>query len=205
MAFTCDIEVPCPMASTMPEEEEPVIRPDSPVGDERCEAMSTPTCGSDDIASTAISTEEVSEEAAPSTIPQRLSSSCRKRKATTSPSPDFIELAKKVLTQQNKPAISGFAHYVDDRICTLDETQRMHAVRVVLEVLNKVAAGKLTDTSAVFERNPGSQYSCTHIKEPLDSTPRRGIEPPQNLNLGPHTVSHVTSGFPIFYSAQATS
>ncbi|XP_073411733.1 uncharacterized protein [Dendrobates tinctorius] len=178
MAFTRDQEIPRPMALMMPEEEEPEIRPDSPVGDEHCEALSTPTCGSDDIASTAISTEEASEEAAPSSIPRRLTS-CRKRKTPISPSSEFIELAKKVLTQQNKPAVSGFAHYVDDKLCTLDEAQRMHAERVMLEALSKAATGKLTDTSSVFERNPGSQYSWTPIQEPLDSTPRRGIEPPQ--------------------------
>ncbi|XP_073445415.1 uncharacterized protein [Dendrobates tinctorius] len=158
MAFTRDQEVPRPMASTMSlTEEEPEIRPDSPVCDEHCQALSTPTCGSD-------------EEAAPSTIPRRLL--CHKRKATTSPSSDLLYLAKKFLTQQSKPAISGFARFVDDKLRTLDETQRMHAERVILEALNKAALGKLTDTSAVIKRNQCSQYSWTHMQEPLDSTPR---------------------------------
>ncbi|XP_073437086.1 uncharacterized protein [Dendrobates tinctorius] len=194
MAFTRDQEVPRPISSSMsqPEEEETVIRPDSPVGDDRSEALSPTTCGSEDIPRTPISTEdrtpisteEASEQAGPSTVPRRLSS-CRKRKATTSPLPDFMDLAKKILTHQDKPPIGGFAHLVDDRLRTLDQTQRLHAERIIFETLNKAAAGKLTDTSAVLEVNPVSQYSWPPMQEPHTSTPRRGIEPTQNMNLGP--------------------
>ncbi|XP_073421060.1 uncharacterized protein [Dendrobates tinctorius] len=182
MSFTRDQEVPRRMSSMLAEE--PEIQSESPVGDVPDEALST-TAASQDIDCTTIVAEEDNIEPAPSALPRRLQSSARKRKAPTSDTPEFIQIAKKVLSmQQAQPVITGIAHYVNEKITTLEESQRVHAERIILDALSKAAMGKLSDTTALVDRQPTPFYS-SHNQEPLESAMRRGIDSTPNQNLGP--------------------
>ncbi|XP_073432226.1 uncharacterized protein [Dendrobates tinctorius] len=182
MSFTRDQEVPRRMVAMLAEENE--IQSESPVGDVPDDALST-TSASKDIDCTPIVMEEDNNEPTPSALPRRLHSSAHKRKALTSDTLEFIQIAKKVLTmQQAQPVITGIAHYVNEKITALEETQRVHAERIILDTLSKAATGKLSDTSAFVDRQPTPLYSLAHTQEPLESAMRRGIDSEPNQNLG---------------------
>ncbi|XP_073441567.1 uncharacterized protein [Dendrobates tinctorius] len=182
LAFTRDQEVPRKMTSMLAPD--PVIQLDSPVGDDTEEAVITPPSLTHEEDSMATVQEEEIVEPPSSSVLRRLTFSGRKRKAPTSATPEFLELATKVLTTpQNQPQSTGFAYYANEKLPTLDPIQRVHVERVMLEALSQAATGKLTDTSGVMDKHHYPLYSWPH--NPLETTMRRGRDPQQNPSLVP--------------------
>ncbi|CAJ0927835.1 unnamed protein product [Ranitomeya imitator] len=155
------------MASSMRQtlDEDTVIPTDTPVGDQdRHDDLSTPT--SEDLLgdepSGAEATEGSSEDPAPSTpntayVPRRINNG-RRRKDTVSPSTELVTLAKQMLSQQSNSTVDSFANFAADRLGKLQDTQRIHAERVIFETLSKAAAaGQLDERSSVhsfMDRDP---------------------------------------------------
>ncbi|XP_073429971.1 uncharacterized protein [Dendrobates tinctorius] len=198
LEFTRDQEIPRLMHCSMslPEEEETVTRPDSPLVDHVTEDVSPTPCVIQETPATAnvtddrmsIIAEEASVSAGAYTVQRRLPVS-RKRKATAPPFPEFVDLAKKILVLQEKQAIGGFAHMVDERLRSLDGTQRLQAERLIFETLNKASVGKLTCTYTLVDGQSMSQNPWPQTQEHVTSTPRRMIQPIQSMNLEPHISS----------------
>ncbi|KAM4027769.1 uncharacterized protein ACNLHF_023403 [Anomaloglossus baeobatrachus] len=147
------------------------------------------TSENSDIASTQISSEDTPDKAPPCPLPQRLIAS-RKRKAGRPPSPDLIGLANKILSVQNSPTVGCFAKLMDLRMSKLEDTQRNHLERIVLDALAKAGAGKLKDTSVVTESIQQNMYS----QYPQYSTPMHIMQPPPPSHPGPPQ-------FPLFPSS----
>ncbi|KAM4012202.1 uncharacterized protein ACNLHF_005187 [Anomaloglossus baeobatrachus] len=147
------------------------------------------TSENSDIASTQISSEDTPDKAPPCPLPQRLIAS-RKRKAGRPPSPDLIGLANKILSVQNSPTVGCFAKLMDERMSKLEDTQRNHLERIVLDALAKAAAGKLKDTSVVTESIQPNMYS----QYPQYSTLMHIMQPPPPSHPGPPQ-------FPLFPSS----
>ncbi|CAJ0940255.1 unnamed protein product [Ranitomeya imitator] len=119
--------------------------------------MDLSTATSDDMLgdepSLAEGTEGSSEDPAPSTlnsatVPRRINN-LRRRKATLSPSTELVCLAKQILSQQTNISVDSFATFAADSLGKLEDTQRIHAERVIFETLSKAAAGQLDETSTV--------------------------------------------------------
>ncbi|KAM4038370.1 uncharacterized protein ACNLHF_016684 [Anomaloglossus baeobatrachus] len=155
------------------------------------EELSTSTSEISDIASTQISSEDTPDKAPPCPLPQRLIAS-RKRKAGRPPSPDLIGLANKILSVPNSPTVGCFAKLMDERMSKLEETQRNHLERIVLDALAKAAAGKLKDTSIVTDSIPQNMYS--QYPQYSNSTPMHIMQPPPPSHPGPPQ-------FPLFPSS----
>ncbi|XP_069598814.1 uncharacterized protein [Ranitomeya imitator] len=105
----------------------------------------------------------------------------RKRKATAGQPVDLLALANKIMIQHATTRLSGFPTFVGERLNSLDITQRSNAERLILEVLNAAAAGKLSDTSmmTISDHQPsGQRYWGTQHWEPMHSTPVRRPAPP---------------------------
>ncbi|XP_069604914.1 uncharacterized protein [Ranitomeya imitator] len=105
---------------------------------------------------------------------------CRKRKATACQPVDLLALANKIMNQQATTRLSGFPTFVGERLNSLDQTQRSNAERLILEVLNVAAAGKLSDTSmmTIGDRQPSGQLYWGPQQDPIHSTPVRRPAPP---------------------------
>ncbi|CAJ0921200.1 unnamed protein product [Ranitomeya imitator] len=104
----------------------------------------------------------------------------RKRKATACQPVDLLTLANKIMNQQTTTRLSGFPTFVGERLNSLDQTQRSNAERLILEVLNVAAAGKLSDTSmmTIGDRQPSGQLYWWPQQDPIHSTPVRRPAPP---------------------------
>ncbi|CAJ0917637.1 unnamed protein product [Ranitomeya imitator] len=61
----------------------------------------------------------------------------------------LVCLAKQMLSQQSNTSVDSFANFAADRLGKLEDTQRIHAERVIFETLSKAAAGQLDETSTV--------------------------------------------------------
>ncbi|KAM4013343.1 uncharacterized protein ACNLHF_006454 isoform 1-T1 [Anomaloglossus baeobatrachus] len=171
LAFIRDQEVPRTITSlSLGPGTQPEVRSDTTVGDDRCEAGPIVTGGDDEIAGT-------SEETAEAPLPRRISST-RKRQPNNSSSTDLMDMAKKILDQHSRPSICGFAQLTDERLRKLDDKQRVHVERVMLEALNKAAEGKLTDSSKVCDVEHRQQSSW-------DQVPWMRMEPPPHLQHDP--------------------
>ncbi|XP_073440607.1 uncharacterized protein [Dendrobates tinctorius] len=195
LEFTRDQEIPRVMHCSMslPQEEETVTRPDSPLVDHVTEEVSPTPCVIPETPATSNPTDEEAEEASVSagayTVQRRLPVS-RKRKATAPPFPEFVDIAKNILVLQEKQAIGGFAHMVDERLRSLDVTQRLQAERIIFEALNKVAVGQLKDSYILVDSQAMSINPWPQTQEHVTSTPRRVIQPIQSMNFGtPHLQS----------------
>ncbi|XP_073427882.1 uncharacterized protein [Dendrobates tinctorius] len=199
LEFTRDQEIPRVMHCSMslPQEEETVTRPDSPLVDHVTEEVSPTPCVIQETPATSNATDDrmsiIAEEASVSagayTVQRRLPES-RKRKATAPPFPEFVDLAKNILVLQEKQAIGGFAHMVDERLRSLDVTQRLQAERIIFEALNKAAVGQLTDSYTLVDAQSMSLNPWLQTQEHVTSTPRRMIQPIQSMNFGtPHLQS----------------
>ncbi|CAJ0922638.1 unnamed protein product [Ranitomeya imitator] len=169
LAFTRNQEIPR-LSQTVtslcaPAAEE--ILPESP--DERVppEQLQTPEGNNDETPQSSISP-CVEEQ----TRPQRPS---HKRKATAGTPVDLLALASNIMTQHATTQLTGFPSFVAERLNRLDITQRTHAERVMFEVLNAAAAGKLTETTMLTssDRQPSGQFYWGHQQEPMHSTPVR--------------------------------
>ncbi|CAJ0961704.1 unnamed protein product [Ranitomeya imitator] len=104
--------------------------------------------------------------------PQRPS---RKRKSTAGTPVDLLAMANNILSKHAATQLSAFPTLVEERLKKLDVTQRSHAERLMFDVLNAAAAGKLSDTSMlnITERQPSSQFYLGPPQEPMHSTPVR--------------------------------
>ncbi|CAJ0927838.1 unnamed protein product [Ranitomeya imitator] len=207
LGFTRDQELPRTMASSMRQtlDEDPVIPTDTPVGDhDRHDDLSTPT--SEDLLgdepSRAEATEGSSEDPAPSTpnsayVPRRINNG-RRRKDTVSPSTELVTLAKQMLSQQSNSTVDTFANFAADRLGKLQDTQRIHAERVIFETLSKAAAGQLDERSSVhslMDRDPCSWQPMNERPKAMRGTPaHRRILSIQTCRLPLH---HNIPGFPI--------
>ncbi|CAJ0937193.1 unnamed protein product [Ranitomeya imitator] len=94
-----------------------------------------------------------------------------------------------MLSQQSNTTVDSFANFAADRLGKLEDTQRIHAERVIFETLSKAAAGQLDERSSVhswMERNPCSWQPMNETPEAMRGTPahRRIISHP-NLPLAP--------------------
>ncbi|CAJ0929917.1 unnamed protein product [Ranitomeya imitator] len=196
LGLTRDQELPRTMVSSMRQtlDQDPVIPTDTPVGDQDRHDLSSAT--SDDILvdepSMAEATEGSNEDPAPSTlnsptVPRRINN-VRRRKDTLLPSTELVCLAKQMLSQQSNTSVDSFANFAADSLGKLEDTQRIHAERVIFETLSKAAAGQLDETSTVhswMERDRCSRQSMTQTAEAMRSTPVHRIIPHQNLPLAP--------------------
>ncbi|CAJ0962874.1 unnamed protein product [Ranitomeya imitator] len=173
LAFTRDQEIPHPCQTVTslcaPSAEE--ILPESPDEHVPSQQLQTPEGNDDETPQSSISP-CVKEQ----TRPQRPS---RKRKATAGTPVDLLALANNIMTQHATTQLTGFPSFVAERLNRLDITQRTHAERVMFEVLNAAAAGKLTETSTVTssDRQPSGQFYWGHKQEPMHSTPVRRPAP----------------------------
>ncbi|XP_069583110.1 nucleolin-like [Ranitomeya imitator] len=155
LAFTRDQEIPRPSKTVTslcaPSAEE--ILPESPDEHVPPEHLQTPEGNDDETPQYSISP-CVEEQ----TRPQHPS---RKRKATADIPVDLLALASNIMTQHATTQLTGFPSFVAERLNRLDITQRMYAERVMFEVLNMAAAGKLTETTMLTssDRQPSDQFS----------------------------------------------
>ncbi|XP_073521183.1 uncharacterized protein, partial [Phyllobates terribilis] len=88
---------------------------------------------------------------------------------------ELVSLAKQILSQQTNTGMDSFANFAADRLQKLDDTQRIHAERVIFETLIKAAAGQLDETSTVhsrIDRDPCARQSWTQMPELMRSTPQ---------------------------------
>ncbi|XP_077109879.1 uncharacterized protein LOC143766243 isoform X2 [Ranitomeya variabilis] len=160
LAFTRDQEIPRPCQTVTslcaPSAEE--ILPESP--DEHVPPEQLPEGNNDETPQSSLSP-CVEEQ----TRPQRPS---RKRKATAGTPVDLLALASNIMTQHATTQLTGFPSFVVERLNKLDSTQRTHAERVMFEVLNAAAAGKLTETSmfTCSDRQPSGQFYWGHQQDP---------------------------------------
>ncbi|CAJ0921091.1 unnamed protein product [Ranitomeya imitator] len=99
----------------------------------------------------------------------------RKRKSTAGTPVDLLAMANNILSKHAATQLSAFPTLVEERLKKLDVTQRSHAERLMFDVLNAAAAGKLSDTSMlnITERQPSSQFYLGPPQEPMHSTPVR--------------------------------
>ncbi|XP_069606619.1 uncharacterized protein [Ranitomeya imitator] len=155
LAFTRDQEIPHP-SKTMtslcaPSAEE--ILPESPDEHVPPEHLQTPE-GNDDKTPQSPISPRVEKQ----TCPQRPS---RKRKVTVGTPVDLLALASNIMTQHAATQLTGFPSFVAERLNRLDITQRTYADRVMFEVLNMAAAGKLTEITTLTssDRQPSDQFS----------------------------------------------
>ncbi|CAJ0932252.1 unnamed protein product [Ranitomeya imitator] len=181
LGFTRDQELPRTMVSSMRQtlDQDPVIPTDTPVGDQHRHDLSTAT--SDDLLgdepSLAEATEGSSED--PCSLNPQLSYCTTANKQFTQKKGhlvaiDRVCLAKQILSQQTNTSVDSFANFATDRLGKLEDTQRIHAERVIFETLSKAAAGQLDETSTVhswMERVPCSRQSMTQTPEAMRSTP----------------------------------
>ncbi|CAJ0956624.1 unnamed protein product [Ranitomeya imitator] len=145
------------------------------------------------------------------TCPQRPS---RKRKATAGTPVDLLALAYNIMTQHATTQLTRFPSFVAERLNRLDVTQRTHAERLMFEVLNAAAAGKLSETSTVTisDRQPSGQFYWGHQQEPMHSTHVRRpgphhlqfwTPPPPpsfgDFSQGPPTATHQYSKMHTYY------
>ncbi|XP_073440110.1 uncharacterized protein [Dendrobates tinctorius] len=195
LEFTRDQEIPRVMHCSMslPQEEETVTRPDSPLVDHVTEEVSPTPCVIPETPATSNPTDEEAEEASVSVgayTVQRRNPVSRKRKATAPPFPEFVDIAKNILVLQEKQAIGGFAHMVDERLRSLDVTQRLQAERIIFEALNKAAVGQLKDSYILVDSQAMSITPWPQTQEQVTSTPRRVNQPLHSMNFGtPHWQS----------------
>ncbi|CAJ0936523.1 unnamed protein product [Ranitomeya imitator] len=198
LGFTRDQELQRTMASSMRQtlDEYPVIPTDTPVGDQdRHDDPSTPTSEDllEDEPSRAEATEGSSEDPAPSTpntayVPRRINNG-RRRKDTVSPSTELVTLAKQMLSQQSNSTVDSFANFAADRLGKLQDTQRIHAERVIFETLSKAAAGQLDERSSVhsfMDRDPCLWQPMNETPEAMRGTPAHGqFRSHPNMPLAP--------------------
>ncbi|XP_073416249.1 uncharacterized protein [Dendrobates tinctorius] len=190
LSFTRDQEVPRKMASILAPD--PLIQHDSPVGDDTEEAgISTPIITPEQHSFASTTQEEETETPSPSapsaSVPRQLTFSGRKRKAPTSETPQFIELAKKVLTTPQN--LTGFAFYANEKLPTLDPVQRLHAERLMLQVLSEASMGKLTDTIAFMDRRQYPQNAWPQNPETPEPTMWREHPPNQGHVPAPYYLT----------------
>ncbi|CAJ0968325.1 unnamed protein product [Ranitomeya imitator] len=179
LGFTRDQELPRTMASSMRQtlDEDPVIPTDTPVGDhDRHDDLSTPTSENllGDEPSRAEATEGSSEDPAPSTPNSAYINNGRRRKDTVSPSTELVTLAKQMLSQQSNSTVDTFANFAADRLGKLQDTQRIHAERVIFETLRKAAAGQLDERSSVhslMDHDPCSWQAMNETPGAMRGTP----------------------------------
>ncbi|CAJ0944672.1 unnamed protein product [Ranitomeya imitator] len=84
----------------------------------------------------------------------------RKRKSTAATPVDLLAVANSILSKHVTTKLSPFASLVEERLNRLDDTQRSHAERIMFDVMNAAAAGKLCDTStlSIDVRQPSAHF-----------------------------------------------
>ncbi|CAJ0967758.1 unnamed protein product [Ranitomeya imitator] len=180
LAFTRDQEIPRPCHTVTslcaPSAEE--ILPESP--DEHIITVAT-SCSDKCLRNSWKHRKETMTRPPQSSISPDLEEQTRphqpscKRKATAGTPVDLLALANNILTQHATTQLTGFPSLVAERLNRLDVTQRTHAERLMFDVLNAAAAGKLSDTSTVTisDRQPSGHFYWGHHQEPMHSTPVR--------------------------------
>ncbi|CAJ0963757.1 unnamed protein product, partial [Ranitomeya imitator] len=88
---------------------------------------------------------------------------------------DLLAVANSILSKHVTTKLSPFTSLVEKRLNRLDDTQRSHAERIMFDVMNAAAAGKLCDTStlSIGDRQPSAHFYWGHQQEPMHSTPVR--------------------------------
>ncbi|CAJ0961187.1 unnamed protein product [Ranitomeya imitator] len=199
LAFTRDQEIPLPSKTVTslcaPSAEE--ILPESSDEHVPPEHLQTPEGNDDETPQSSISpcVEEQTRPLRPS----------RKRNATSGTPVDLLALASNIMTQHATTQLTRFPSFVAERLNRLDITQRTYAERVMFEVLNMAATGKLTETTTLTssDRQPSDQFSRGHQQEPMHSTPVRRPAPHHlqfwtpppppsfgDFSQGPSTATH---------------
>ncbi|CAJ0923391.1 unnamed protein product [Ranitomeya imitator] len=138
----------------------------------------------------------------------------RKRKSTAGTPVDLLALANNILSKHATTQLSAFPSLVEERLNRLDVTQRSHGERLMFDVLNAAAAGKLSDTSMlnISDHQPSGQFYLGHQQEPMHSTPvrrpgphhsqfRTPPAPPSfgDFSQGPPTATHQYSEMDTYY------
>ncbi|CAJ0919057.1 unnamed protein product [Ranitomeya imitator] len=169
MAFTRDQEIPrpCQTVTSLCEPSPEDILPESP--DEQVPLQQRETTEANNVQSPQSSSSPSVEE---QTCPLRPS---RKRKSTAATPVDLLAVANSILSKHVTTKLSPFASLVEERLNRLDYTQRSHAERIMFDVMNAAAAGKLCDTStlSIDVRQPSAHFYWGHQQEPMHSNPVR--------------------------------
>ncbi|CAJ0960777.1 unnamed protein product [Ranitomeya imitator] len=208
LAFTRDQEIPRPCQTVTsicaPSPEENL--PESP--DEHVPLQQRERPEGNDVQSHQSSRSPCLED---QTRPQRPS---RKRKSTAGTPVDLLAMANNILSKHAATQLSAFPTLVEERLNKLDVTQRSHAERLMFDVLNAAAAGKLSDTSMlnITDRQPSSQFYLGPPQEPMHSTPVRRPGPHHSqfwtppappsfadFSQGPPTSTHRYSEMDTYY------
>ncbi|CAJ0938819.1 unnamed protein product [Ranitomeya imitator] len=136
------------------------------------------------------------------------------RKSTAGTPVDLLAMANNILSKHAATQLSAFPTLVEERLNKLDVTQRSHAERLMFDVLNAAAAGKLSDTSMlnITDRQPSSQFYLGPPQEPMHSTPVRRPGPHHSqfwtppappsfadFSQGPPTSTHRYSEMDTYY------
>ncbi|CAJ0962934.1 unnamed protein product [Ranitomeya imitator] len=137
-----------------------------------------------------------------------------KRKVTAGTPVDLLALANNIMTQHATTQLTGFPFFVAEWLNRLDITQQTHVERLMFEVLNAAAAGKLSETSTVTisDHQPSGQFYWGNQQEPMHSTPVRRpaphhlqfrTPPPPNsfgdFSQGPSTATHQYSKMDTYF------
>ncbi|KAM4051847.1 uncharacterized protein ACNLHF_026339 isoform 2-T2 [Anomaloglossus baeobatrachus] len=177
LLFTRDHDIPRPSTSMMPLQEEDLDDnpPESMVKDEASLESITQAGPSATPSLTPETGEVVHEAAGPSSMPTRLLARRRRITTAASRSSELVGLCHSILEKHNRPAISGFSHFLDDELRQMNDSQREHAQRVIIDVLRAGKAGFLTATSsfAVGEQagpSSGSQQDTTHVSPQIPTS-----------------------------------
>ncbi|CAJ0962438.1 unnamed protein product [Ranitomeya imitator] len=208
MAFTRDQEIPrpCQTVTSLCEPSPEDILPESP--DDHVPLQQRETTEANNVQSPQSSSSPSVEE---QTCPLRPS---RKRKSTAATPVDLLAVANSILSKHVTTKLSPFASLVEERLNRLDDTQRSHAERIMFDVMNAAAAGKLCDTStlSIDVRQPSAHFYWGHQQEPMHSTPvrrpgphnsqfRTPPAPPSfgDLSQGPPIATHHYSEMDTYY------
>ncbi|KAM4045130.1 coiled-coil domain-containing protein 82 isoform 1-T1 [Anomaloglossus baeobatrachus] len=147
LLFTRDQELPRPSTSMLalqeedleanpPETQETIIEYETMAG-----PSSTPSIVAEDP------DEGVENPPTPS-ITMRLFSRRKRKTSTPARSSDLFGLCHNIIEKYNRPLISDFAHYVDEKLQKVTEVQREHAKRVIIDVVRAARGGLLTTSSS---------------------------------------------------------
>ncbi|CAJ0955474.1 unnamed protein product [Ranitomeya imitator] len=208
LAFTRDQEIPRPcqtvtsICAPSPEENLPESR------DEHVPLQQRERPEGNDVQSHQSSRSPCLED---QTRPQRPS---RKRKSTAGTPVDLLAMANNILSKHAATQLSAFPTLVEEQLNKLDVTQRSHVERLMFDVLNAAAAGKLSDTSMlnITDRQPSSQFYLGPPQEPMHSSPVRRPGPHHSqfwtppappsfadFSQGPPTSTHRYSEMDTYY------
>ncbi|KAM4048906.1 uncharacterized protein ACNLHF_019865 [Anomaloglossus baeobatrachus] len=64
---------------------------------------------------------------------------------------ELASICRSILEKHDRPPVSGFAHYVDDVCKILEKNQKLHAERIIAQVLHAAQENRLTSATVLKE------------------------------------------------------